>query len=184
MVPDIKYIIPQILIVNADQSKWIKDEQGAGCVDFLDRALLDSFLDAEDQPQDILEKCHDMDAGYVYANIQEIKSERDIENLEWASGGFHDARIVKEEIQEDGALYLRFDGTWGCEIEVWFWGDLEYDTSGRVSEISDPYWFGSTVILQDGFVYFIDDNDMTVERITPGYCYFKARHMKYCIIPN
>ena len=156
MVPDIKYIIPQILIVNADQSKWIKDEQGAGCVDFLDRALLDSFLDAEDQPQDILEKCHDMDAGYVYANIQEIKSERDIENLEWASGGFHDARIAKKEIQEDGALYLRFDGI----------------------------WFGSTVILQDGFVYFIDDNNMKVERVTPGYCYFRARHMKYCIIPD
>lgn len=184
MVPDTKYIIPQILIVDADQCNWIKDEQGVGCVDFLDRTLLDSILDAEDQPKDILEKCHAMDAGYVYDDIQEIKSKKDIENLEWASGGFHDARIVKEEIQEDGALYLRFDGTWGCEIEVWFRGDVEYDTSGRNSETCDPYWFGSTVILQDGFVYFIDDNDMTVGRITPGYCYFKARHMKYRIIPD
>lgn len=184
MVPDTKYIIPQILIVDADQINWIKDEQGVGCVKFLDRALLDSFLDAEDQPQDILEKCYAMDAGYVYDDIQEIKSEKDIENLEWASGGFHDARIAKKEIQEDGTLYLRFDGTWGCEIEVWFRGDVEYDTSGRDSETRDPYWFGSTVILQDGFVYFIDDNDMTVERITPEYCYFKARHMKYRIIPD
>lgn len=79
---------------------------------------------------------------------------------------------------------MRFDGTRGCEIEVWFRGDLEYDTSGRDSETSDPYWFSSTVILQDGFGYLIDDNDMTVERITPGYCYFKSRHMKYRIIPD
>ncbi len=78
MVPDIKYIIPQILIVDADQSNWIKDEQGVGCVDFLDRALLDSFLDEENQPRDILEKCHAMDAGYVYDDILEIRSEKDI----------------------------------------------------------------------------------------------------------
>lgn len=72
MVPDTKYIIPQILIVDADQSNWNKDEQGVGCVDFLDRALLDSLVDAEDQPRDVLEKCHAMDAGYVYDDIQEI----------------------------------------------------------------------------------------------------------------
>ena len=44
---------------------------------------------------------------------------------------FHDARIMKEIMQADGTLYLRFDGTWGREVEVWFWGELEYDTSVR-----------------------------------------------------
>lgn len=73
---------------------------------------------------------------------------------------------------------------WGCQIEVWFWGDLEYDTSSRDPEFDDPYWFGATVILQDGFVYLLDEENMTVEQITSGYCYFKARHMKYHIIPN
>lgn len=38
-------------------------------------------------------------------------------------------RIIKEIMQADGTLYLRFDGIWGCEVEVWFWGELEYDTS-------------------------------------------------------
>ena len=60
-----------------------------------------------------------MDVGYVYEEVQEIKDQKDIENLEWVSGGFHDARIAKEELLQDGTLYLRFDGTWGCEIEVW-----------------------------------------------------------------
>ena len=184
MVPNTKYIIPQILVVDADQSNWNMDDEGVGSVDFLNRELLDSFLDSEEQPEDILEKCRSMDAGYVYDETPEIKTAEDIENLSWASGGFHDARIAKEELQDDGTLYLRFDGTWGCEIEVWFWGDLEYDTSSRDPETCDSYWFGSTVILQDGFVYFVDDDDMTVDKIEPGYCYFKARHMKYRIIPD
>ena len=184
MVPNTKYIIPQVLVIDSDQSKWNIDEKGVGCVDFLSRELLDSFLDDEIQPEDILAKCHAVDEGYEYNETPEIRTQKDIKDLERASGGFHDARIAKEELQEDGTLYLRFDGTWGCEIEVWFWGDLEYDTSGRDPETSDPYWFGSTVILQDGFVYLVDDEDMTVDKIEPGYCYFKARHMKYRIIPD
>ncbi len=84
--------------------------------------MLDSFLDKEQQPDEILEKCRLIDAGYIYEEIQEIKGQKDIDNLDWASGGFHDARIAKEELQQDGTLYLRFDGTWGCEVEVWLWG--------------------------------------------------------------
>lgn len=177
-------LMPQILIVDSNQDNWDMDENGVGCVNFLSRERLDSFLDKEDQPEDILEKCRLMDAGYVYDEIQEIKEQKDIENLEWASGGFHDARIAKEELLQDGTLYLRFDGTWGCEIEVWFSEDLEYDTSSRNPDEYDPYWYGSTIILKDEFVYFVDEDNMSVDEITEGYCYFKARHMKYRIIPD
>ena len=184
MTPNTEYLIPQILIIDSNQENWIMDENGIGCVDFLSRELLDSFLDKYDQPEDILEKCRLMDAGYVYEEVQEIKEQKDIDNLDWASGGFHDARIAKEELLQDGTLYLRFDGTWGCEIEVWFSEDLEYDTSSRNPDNYDPYWYGSTVIIKDGFVYFVDEEDMSVDQITEGYCYFKARHMKYRIIPD
>ena len=178
------YIIPQVIIIDANQGNWRKDEEGVGCVDFLNRDLLDSFLDRDEQPKEILDKCRAMDAGYVYEETTEIKTEADIVNLSWASGGFHDAFIAKGELMGDGTLYLLFDGTWGCKIEVWFWGDLEYDTSSMNSDEYDHFWLGSTVILQDGFVYLINDDDMTVDKIAPGYCYFKARHMKYRIIPD
>ena len=47
-------------------------------------------------------------------------------------GALDDARIAKEELQEDGVLYLSFDGTWDCEIEVWFWipSEPEQDDTG------------------------------------------------------
>lgn len=184
MTPNTKYLIPQILIVDADRSDWVMDENGVGCVDFLSREQLDTILDMEEQPEALLAQCRLADAGYVYEAIQEIRTQQDIENLAWASGGFHDARIVREELLPDGTLYLRFDGTWGCEIEVWFSGDPEYDTSSRDPEYYDPHWYGSTVILRDGFVYFVDEEDMTADKIGEGYCWFKARHMKYRIIPD
>lgn len=184
MVPDTKYLIKQILIVDSDQDNWNTDEDGVGCVDFLSRELLDSILDEEYQPEEILKKCREMDAGYVYSDVREIRSPKDISDLEWISGGFHDARIAKEELQDEDTLYLLFDGIWGCKIEVWFSGDLEYDTSSRAPGTDDPYWFGATVIMQDGFVYLADEEDMTVDSITKGDCYIRARQVKYRIIPD
>ena len=111
MVPNIRYIIPQVLIVDSECENWNMNDDGEGCVDFLSRALLDSFLDNEQQPEDILKKCRQMDDGYTYEEIQEIKDQKDIDDLNRASGGFHDARIAEKELQQDGTLYLRFDGT-------------------------------------------------------------------------
>lgn len=184
MVPDRKELIPQLLVVDADKTRWHRDGKHAEFVDFLDRKRIDSFLDAETQPEDVLEKCRASDAGYVYEECREIRSEKDITDLMWVSGGFHDAYIEEEELKDDGTLRLLFDGTWGCKIEVWLWGDLEYDTSYRKSDEYDHFWFGSTVIRQEGFVYFIAEEDMTVEELTPGECFFKARHMKYRVIPD
>ena len=145
MTPNTKYLIPQILIVDSDQSNWKESREKSKCVGFLSKALLDSVLDMEQQPEDILDRCRHVD---------------------------------------DGTLYLLFDGIWGCGIEMWFSGDPEYDTQSRNPEKFDPYWSGSTLILQDGFVYLVDDDDMTVDRIGEGYTYFKARQLKYRVIPD
>lgn len=52
MVSNTKYIIPQVLIVDCDQSNWKINEEGEGCVDFLSKELLNSFLDDEDMTVD------------------------------------------------------------------------------------------------------------------------------------
>ena len=182
--PNTKFIVRQTLIVDSSRDNWKLDDNGNGCVDFLSREQLDLLLDSDQQPADILDKCRAMDFGYVYDAIPEIKTQKDIDDLSWASGGFHDAFIEKQELLEDGTLHLLFDGTWGCKVEVWFWGDMEYDTSSRNPEVSDPYWFGATILLHDGFVYLVDGDDMAVEEIGPGQCFFKARHMRYRIIPD
>ena len=183
MKPNTKYLIPQVLIVDSDKQNWIENDED-GCADFLSKSLIDSLVEKGFQDDELLQKCKDIDRDYTYEEYPEIKDVKDIENLYWTTGCFHDARIAKEIMQNDGTLYLRFDGVWGCEVEVWCWGDVEYDTSSRDPEMYDPYWYGSTVLIENGFIYFIDDEDMTVDEIGEGYCYFKARHMKYHIIPD
>ncbi|MGN1134004.1 MAG: hypothetical protein ACI4RN_06065 [Oscillospiraceae bacterium] len=185
MEPDTKYIIPQLLIIDADQGNWILNDDGEGCVDFLNKDIIDSIVYNDSKHNDIIEKCKNIDIGYTYEEYQEIKTQADIDNLYWATGQFHDACITEEVKQKDGTLYLKFEGTWGCEVEVWFWGDLEYDTSILRDKYSDPLWYSSTVLLEDGFVYLTNIENMTVDLIDQdSHCYFKARHMKYHIIPD
>ena len=160
------------------------DEEGIGGVAFLPRKLADEYIEKGTIPEDIYEKCLEAGHGYSYNSYPEIITDKDIEDLDWLSRGFHDAFIKEERIQDDGKLYLMFEGLWGCSIEVWFWGDLEYDTSSRNPEEYDPYWYSSTVIRQAGFIYFVDEDNMTVDKITNEYCWFKARHMQYHVIPD
>ena len=181
---DTKYLIPQLLVVDSDMNNWVKNDNETGGVDFLPKETADNIIETGIIPDDILEKCLSVENAYVFNEYPEVKTKQDIDNLEWATGGFHDARIAEQRMTDDGKLYLKFDGIWGCTAEVWFWGDVSYSTESRNPEYYDPYWFGSTVVLQDGFVYLIDDDDMTVEEIGEGYCWFKARHMQYHIIPN
>lgn len=176
------YIVPQALIIDNDRHHWVKDEEDVGCVGFLSRELLDSFLDDEKQPDEILAKCRALDSDYVYNETPEIQSQSDIDNLMQASGFFHDAFLEEKKLRADGTLHLLYDGVWGCKIELWFWGDLEYCLAVR-EESDYPFLDRCSIILKDEFVYFIDE-DRSIEDISRGVDFIKARHMKYKIIPN
>lgn len=169
-----------ILFTDANQDDWNIDEKtGLGEVNITDKKSLLDMVEYGIVPNALL----NMDKSYIFDEHPEIRSERDIENLMCVSGGFHDARIKFLE-EKDDALYVLFDGTWGCNIEMWFSGDVSYDTSSRNPEEVDPYWYGSTMILEDGFIYFVDEDDMKVENIGDGFCWFKARNVKYHVIPD
>ena len=189
MVPEKEYLVPQIFIVDSDQSNWIiNDDNDSGCVDFLTIEFLNSFLDQNDQPEDILKKCRNADPPYIYQDTREIKNKKDIEDLDWISMGFHDAFLTKKEFQEDGSLYLALDGIWSCELEIWFSGEIECHTAtGKNGEEYDLYWDwqGATILIHEGFIYFVVDEPVTtVTDLKSDCCYFKARHLKYRITPH
>jgi len=75
------------------------------------------------------------------------------QDFDWATGNFHDACIEEQKILDGGELYLRFTGIWGCQVEIWFWDDLEYCTDSRNPEYWNPYWSCSTLLLFDGYVF-------------------------------
>ena len=178
-----KYLIPMVLITDADETDWNKINENEESVDFLPTCELLSLIDSDTLPSELTRKCIEMDKAYRFESIRTINSSEDIRDLEWVSGGFHDA-YIKQIYSSENSLYILFDGTWGCKIEVWFEGDISYDTSSRDPEKFDPYWMGSTVSIENGFVYLIDDKDVSVNDLNSDYCWFKAKTMKYRVIPN
>ena len=172
-----------VLITDADESGWNKISENEESVDFLPTGELLSMIDSNTVPSVLTQKCIEMDSAYQFESVRTINTADDIRDLEWASGGFHDA-FIAEKRESENSLYLLFDGTWGCKIEVWFEGDISYDTSSRDPKKFDPYWMGSTVSIENGFVYLIDDEDVSVNDINSSYCWFKARTMKYRVIPD
>lgn len=184
LFPDSKTLSPVVLIVDSDESNWRKDNDKMQSVDFLPTETLFDLIENNTISEELLQLCIILDKEYVYNPYPEVSSEKDIKDLEeWVAGRFHDAYISKLE-ESENELYVYFKGMWGCDIEVWFSGEVSYDTSSRNPEEFDPYWGDSTVFFHDGFVYLIDDEYATVENAKDGWCWFKARHMKYHVIPE
>ena len=178
---DNKYLDPQVLIVEADQDNWLFEDDTHGCVDFLHG--VDFYAEEMAIDPVLLGQCITMDAMCRYNEYVEIKTEKDIENLMWVSGGFHDAYIEKHE-QMDDVVYVRFAGVWGCKIEMWFEGETAYSVESRDPEEYDPTWYGSSFLMHDGFFYFVDEEGVKTENIDNTYRWFKSRRVRYHVIPN
>lgn len=46
------------------------------------------------------------------------------------------------------------------------------------------YWFESSMVIEDGFIYFYDCDGISPSKLSDKYCWFKARKVKYHIIPD
>lgn len=173
-----------VLIFDGDRTNWIMDENGYGGVDFLtkDRAL--QIVKNGIIPDELLSKCHQADSYAVLNEYNEIKTEKDIHNLMWLAGGFHDAYISKLEEKKDGSLLVLFEGVWGCSVEIYFADDVSYCIDSKDPEDYDIYWFGSTLMLKDEYKIFVDDDCVSLDEIDDSYCWFKAKEMKYRVIPD
>lgn len=185
MEPNTEAQIPQVLIVDDGRDGWVEDlKKGMGCVSFLNRELADRLVAAQEIPPDLLAECRRVENAYAYDPCPEINTEKDIENLEAVFRGFHDASIRSCSMQDDGVLHVCFEGIWGCDLEVWFWGDVSYCMGDRDSSLWLPYWSDGSVFFQDGFIYLVDDVNVSIDRLDEGYCWFKAKHMRYRVIPE
>jgi len=176
-----KYLEPTVLIVDNSRDDWTEIDEDSSAVSFLADKNLDTVSDSI--PSDLLERCIRTDAAFAYTEYPEINTPKDIDRLMYAAGGFHDACIAKLEQSSDGVLYLLFEGVWGCSVEMWLDGDVAYSVKSRNPDLYDPYWLCSAMTIRDGFICFVDE-EIKPEEITDDDCWFKARRIKYHIIPN
>ena len=99
-------------------------------------------------------------------DLFEIKTEKDIAALEDVAFGFHDS-FVREYVEKENGIVIRFDTTWDCYITVTFDGVIEVDFKEKVGQILDSEIkktgeaFSFTVL--DGFAGWIDGCDYDSE---------------------
>ena len=91
--------------------------------------------------------------------------------------------VIRYNKDRYGSLRVFFTGVWGCDVELFFEGDVSYCTESRNPENYDPYWGDSQVAFTDGFIVFYDDSETDVKDINDNWCWFKARKMSYRILP-
>lgn len=176
-----EFLEPRIHIVDARTDGWIKDEDGYGSVAYL--ADIDFYAENVEIEPHLLEKCLQVGKEEQYREYMDIETQWDIQNYLHVSGYMHDASI--ESIKQEGdTLHVLFDGCWGLKIELWFSGDVSYSMGDRTDPLADPYWYGATVQQENGYFWLIDNDDAQISDITDEYCYFKAKHIRYRVIPN
>lgn len=175
------YIKKMIIYIDDNHDNWNIDEtSGCGEVNITDRKSILEMVEHKTVSNELLA----LDKAITFEPYPEIHNDKDIDKLMLASGYFHDA-VIKQLEDKNDELYVLFDGVWGCNIEMWFSGDVSYDVSSRNTEEYSPYWLGSVMLIDNGFIYFIDDEDATIaDAQGNNYCWFKARNVKYHILPN
>ena len=107
----------------------------------------------------------------------EIKDDKDIAALEGVSFGFHDS-LIREYVEKENSIVIRFDTTWDCYITVTFDGVTEANFKEKVGQILDSEikktdeGFSFTVL--DGFAGWIDGCDYEAEMGEP---YIKCKRI-------
>jgi len=173
-----------VLLIDDNQNDWIIQEDGYGCINLFDKKNLLDYALGKDIPLNLLKQCKELDSEYIYSEYNEIKNQKDIDRFMLVSGGFHDARILESQLLNDGTFKVTFDGLWGCNIEMYFIGNVSYCIESRNPEYWDPYWLGSSMYIDNNMVVFVDDEDVELKDIDDNYCWFKAEKVTYRIIPE
>lgn len=177
-----KHINTLLLIYDTDTSDMELDKNGLGKVSFISDEELNNIIDNNIRPN-VINDCKKHIISYE-GEYLEIKTARDIENLMCAAGGFHDGYISKIEKKPSGELVVLFDGLWGCSIEMNFASDVEYQNERSIEE-GNAWWFGSTMVIDKGIIYFVDEDSYEIGNLLDDYLtWFKSKTIKYRIIPK
>lgn len=174
-----------VIITDTDEKGWILHDYKGG-VKFLSREKADEYINQHVTTADILKKCQELDSDYHYEPYRIIKSKKDIVDLDASSLNFHDALITHYEERKDGSLYLLFDGTWDCKIEVIFSGDVKYNKEILMNPEPkmDYHWYDSSVLIKNGYTWLLDYSGEKTDDLSKEAFWFRGKEMKYHVIPD
>ena len=117
---------------------------------------------------------------------QLVRNRKDADDLMSAAWGFHDSAMsgvhYERENPYDGfsSVQVLFTGCWECDILLEFKKDITVHFQVDDNDIPDV--FDSSILFEDGFVYWVDDCVECVADIKDEHMYFRARALSWKMI--
>ena len=175
-------ITRNVFIIDSDTFNWIVKEFILG-KRLKKKTIVKGeqwFLDSIDNlncinDEKIINKAKKQNDGIVINEWNIIDNEKAINDLMNVAGFFHDAYIAGVDYNEN-KLIVRFDGVWGCSIELFFEGDI------LVHHNNITCIFSSSVFIKDGYVYFVDEEIDSNSELIDDFTYFRGKSLKWKVI--
>ena len=123
-----------------------------------------------------LEKCLEIDRNEDYSEYVDITDDDSIDNFLLVTSYLHDANILKVEQEDETSVYALFESCWGFKLEMWFKGDASYSCD---EEDFEQEWFSASLKHKNEYYYLMTDED-----IEDSFCWFKAKWIRYHLIPQ
>lgn len=163
---------------NSKGYDWVLND-----IDFLNK-----IINKEEIDEKYINKAKQLNDNYNIDEWHYIMNEKDILDLNAASWGFHDSHledikyIKKESYSDPTIVQVLFTGCWECDILLEFKRDVFihfYSDDSYTDEITI-----SSILIKEGFIYWVNDKIEDVSELQEYHTYFKARSLKWKMIVN
>lgn len=142
---------------------------------------LEYILDNGFKSEKFYKRCLELDAEVEYKEWNEIKTEQDIKDLLKLAVGFQDSTVDEVEELEDGSLLVSISSLWEFNMEIIFSNDVSYNKNA----LGDYNDMGDTELLyEDGYYCLVNDFYSNMSEIEDYNIWFKAKEMKFKVIPH
>lgn len=114
----------------------------------------------------------------------EVVSGADVEELCRSAANFHDSCMAQYKYNND-EIYVKLDSSFGFTIDLWFSGDVACSLNLLyLVDRGDPDWWRATVLIQNGYIYLVDNINVNLEKLDAELCWFRGKRLRYQITPK
>lgn len=118
------------------------------------------------------------------SNAIEVITTADAENLCRVTNHFHDCCIAQYEHAND-EIHIRLDSSYGFLIDLWFKGDVACSLNLLyLVERGDPDWQIASVLLQNDYIYLVDNTNVNLDKLSNELCWFRGKWLWYNTTPK
>lgn len=164
-----------------DISDWHLIDDKYGQIDFFDSNLPELVI-KDMVPEELFEKCLEVNENYDYKKWKEIRTDEDIYELDEFCCNFHDACLANIAIESySDSITATICGIGDFTVEICF-HDFACCNTGKTCPTD--YWFSSSMYFKDGYICFINEEDCEITPENDCYTWFRGKKAKYRILPN